>query len=65
MSRIRDTRITFYLSDEQKIELEQRAENAGLSVQNYLRSLLGWPAEKQGYRKDLATASRVRREKIR
>jgi len=65
MSRIRDTRITFYLSDEQKIELEQRAENAGLSAQNYLRSLLGWPAEKQGSRKDLAATSRVLREKRR
>jgi len=65
MSRIRDTRIAFYLSDEQKIELEQRAENAGLSVQNYLRSLLGWPAEQQGSRKDLVTTARVPRKKPR
>jgi len=54
MARIRETKITFYLSVEQRVELDARAKQAGLSVQNYLRSMLGWPVEQQGARKDLA-----------
>jgi hypothetical protein len=53
MTRIRENKITFYMSAEQKIELEARAKRAGLTVPNYLRSLLGWPIEQQGARKDL------------
>ena len=53
MSRIRETKFTFYLSEEQKADLYDRARKAGLTVPNYLRSLLGWPPEKQGERKDI------------
>ncbi len=53
MTRVRETRLTFYLSEEQKTELDERARRAGITVPNYLRSLLGWPLERQGARKDL------------
>jgi hypothetical protein len=53
MTRVRETKLTFYLSEEQKTELDERARHAGLTVSNYLRSLLGWPLERQGARKDL------------
>ncbi|MEW6208024.1 MAG: hypothetical protein AB1631_06640 [Acidobacteriota bacterium] len=43
------------MSEEQKADLEKRASRSGLSVPNYLRSLLGWPLERQGARKDLIT----------
>jgi len=54
MARTRETKITFYMSKEQKAELEKKAQEAGLTVLNYLRSLLGWPLEQQGARKDLS-----------
>ncbi len=44
----------------QKANLEARAQVAGLTVPNYLRSLLGWPLEQQGTRKDLAVAPKKR-----
>lgn len=55
MTRVRETKLTFYLSEDQKAELDERARRAGMTVQNYLRSLLGWPIERQGTRKDLAS----------
>lgn len=58
MPRIRETKITFYMSKEQKANLEARARAAGLTAPNYLRSLLGWPLEQQGSRKDLAASKR-------
>ncbi len=54
MARTRETKITFYMSKEQKAELEKKAQDSGLTVLNYLRSLLGWPLEQQGARKDLS-----------
>ena len=57
MARTRETKITFYMSEEQKAELEKKAQEAGLTVLNYLRSLLGWPLEQQGTRKDLSSKS--------
>lgn len=63
MARIREARFTFYLSEEQKIELSVRARQAGLTVPNYLRSLLGWPLEQQGTRKDLPLAAQELRKK--
>jgi hypothetical protein len=54
MTKIRETRITLHMSEAQKAELAERARQAGLSMPNYLRSLLGWPLEQQGTRKDLA-----------
>lgn len=45
------------MSEEQKADLEKRASRSGLTVPNYLRSLLGWPLEQQGARKDLVTKS--------
>jgi hypothetical protein len=57
MARTRETKVTFYMSKEQKAELEKKAQDAGLSVLNYLRSLLGWPLEQQGARKDLSGES--------
>jgi hypothetical protein len=66
MARIRENKITFYLSAEQKIEIEARAEHAGLTVPNYLRSLLGWPIEQQGARKDLEfPAEKIRAQRLR
>lgn len=53
MTRARETKITLPCSQIQKTELEQRAKEQQLSVSNYLRSLLGWPLEQQGHRKDL------------
>ena len=63
MSRTRETKITFYMSKAQKSELEKRAREASLTVLNYLRSLLGWPPEQQGARKDLASASKKSSQK--
>jgi len=63
MPRIRETKITFYMTKEQKASLLARARAAGLTVPNYLRSLLGWPLEQQGMRKDLALAPRKRSRK--
>jgi len=57
MPRVRETKLTLPCSQSQKKEVEQRAEREGLSITNYLRSLLGWPMEQQGNRKDLMTAS--------
>jgi hypothetical protein len=54
MTKIREARLTFHMSLEQKAELQLRASQTGLSVPNYLRSLLGWPPERQGTRKDLS-----------
>jgi hypothetical protein len=59
MVKVREARITFYMSKGQKTELEERARQAGLTVQNYLRLLLGWPLEQQGARKDLAPDHRI------
>ena len=53
MPRVHDTKVILYLTEEQKTDLDERARQAGLTVPNYLRSLLGWPLEKQGARKDL------------
>lgn len=53
VSRARETKVTLPCSQDQKAELEQRAQEQGLSIANYLRSLLGWPLEQQGSRKDL------------
>ncbi len=58
MARIREAKITFYMSEEQKVELNERARRTGLTIPNYLRSLLGWPLEQQGARKDLVSAPR-------
>ena len=55
MPRVRDAKIILYLTEEQKADLDMRSRGAGLSVPNYLRFLLGWPAEKPGARKDLIT----------
>jgi hypothetical protein len=63
MSRIRETKITLYMSEEQKADLRMRARAAGLTVPNYLRSLLGWPLEQQGTRKDLAAGRKKRSPK--
>ena len=60
MVKVREARITFYMSEGQKTELEERARQAGLTVQNYLRLLLGWPLEQQGARKDLLTDNQIR-----
>jgi hypothetical protein len=54
MTRVRETKLTFYLSEEQKAELDERARRAGMTVPNYLRTLLGWSLERQGARKDLS-----------
>ena len=64
MPRIRETKITFYMSEEQKADLQAKAQAAGLTVPNYLRSLLGWPLEQQGTRKDLAAAPKRRSTKV-
>lgn len=53
MPRVRDTKVILYLTEEQQRDLAERARQAGLSVPNYLRLLLGWPPEKPGDRKDL------------
>jgi hypothetical protein len=53
MPRVRDSKVILYLTEEQKTDLDARAQASGLSVPNYLRSLLGWPLERQGARKDL------------
>lgn len=58
MARVRETKVTLPCSREQKLALEQRAKQQGLNVANYLRSLLGWPLEQHGYRKDLPTSHR-------
>ena len=55
MSRTRETKVTLPCSQDQKTELERRAREQGLSIANYLRSMLDWPLEQQGSRKDLAT----------
>jgi hypothetical protein len=61
----RENKITFYMSEEQKADLEKRASRSGLTVSNYLRSLLGWPLERQGARKDLITKQAKTRGKRR
>lgn len=53
-SRTRHAKVTLPCSHEQKAEITLRARQAGLSVSNLLRSLLGWPLEEQGARKDLS-----------
>ena len=53
-SRTRHTKVTLPCSHEQKAEISARARQAGLSVSNFLRSILGWPLEEQGARKDLS-----------
>ena len=53
--RARDAKVTLPCTREQKRELSQRATVAGLSVANYLRSLLHWPLEEHGARKDLTS----------
>ncbi len=53
VSRARETKISLPCSQDQKQELARRAQEQELSVTNYLRSLLGWPLERQGSRKDL------------
>ncbi len=65
MTRAREAKITFYMSEEQKSDLEKRAGAEGMTVSNYLRSLLRWPLEQQGARKDLmeAPAKQGRRRK--
>ena len=57
MSRIRETKITLPCSREQKQELEHKAKAQGMSVANYLRSVLGFPLEQQGRRKDLSEST--------
>lgn len=57
MSRIRETKITLPCSREQKQELEHKAKALGMSVANYLRSVLGFPLEQQGHRKDLSDST--------
>ncbi|MES2357429.1 MAG: hypothetical protein V4529_03715 [Gemmatimonadota bacterium] len=51
--RMRDAKVTLPCTSEQKRELTRRATEAGLSVANFLRSLLQWPLEEHGARKDL------------
>lgn len=51
--RARDAKVTLPCTLDQKEELTQKATTAGLSVSNYLRSILHWPLEEQGARKDL------------
>ncbi len=53
MARVRGNQICVSCSEEQKAEVERKADEAGLSVSNYLRRFLGWPLEQQGKRKDL------------
>lgn len=53
MAGVREKLLCLHCTQEQKAEVESRAAAAGLTVSNYLRSLLGWPQEKQGQRKDL------------
>ena len=55
MPRVHDAKIILYLTKEQKADLDMRSRAAGLSAPNYLRFLLGWPAENRGRRKDLIT----------
>jgi hypothetical protein len=52
--RTRETKITLPCSRQQKAAIEALAREHGLSLANYLRSLLGWPLEQHGSRKDLA-----------
>ena len=54
MPRARESKITLPCSHEQQDELKDRARRRGLNVANYLWSLLGWPLEQQGQRKDLS-----------
>lgn len=56
--RARDAKVTLPCTREQKDELSQRAMVAGLSMANYLRSLLHWPLEEHGARKDLTASDR-------
>lgn len=65
MPRVRDTKVILYLTEEQRCDLAERARQAGLSVPNYLRSLLGWPNERPGNRKDLMPAEERTWEKER
>lgn len=54
ISRARETKVSLPCTREQKEEIASRAREAGLSVSNYLRTLLGWRLEEQGARKDLS-----------
>ena len=53
MNRASESYIKFYCSKEQRADAERRAEEAGLSLPNFLRQLLGWELEQHGKRKDL------------
>jgi membrane-bound lytic murein transglycosylase B len=53
------------MSEDQRADLEKKAHDAGLSILNYLRSLLGWALEQQGARKDLSNESLSRSKKQR
>lgn len=56
--RTREAKVTLPCSVAQKAELTDRATAAGLSIANYLRSLIGWPLEEHGFRKDLTRPKR-------
>lgn len=54
MSRIHEgKKITLHLTIEQYEQVNNIASEKGLTPQNYLRSILGFPVEQRGQRKDL------------
>jgi hypothetical protein len=55
MSNVRENSIQLPCSNEQRADAERRAAEAGLSLPNFLRQLLGWELEQHGRRKDLLT----------
>lgn len=50
---VRETSITFQCSRAQKRWLQSRADEAGMTLLNYMRSRLGLRLERPGERKDL------------
>jgi hypothetical protein len=51
-------RIVIDCQDAQHTQVKKIAQRRGITISNLFRELIGWPAERQGERKDLKKKSR-------